>query len=427
MSKIKKNNDLELLSIKQVFHLVKHNASNLLIGVSLLLFIAFLVNRYSNESHYLETKVFIKEPSSYSNPVSVLAYDLGQNRTEKVINDEIMSLKSYSLINEVIKELNFEINYSIIGNIRNVETFEWRPVDIHFLTDKRVYGSELVIEIKDDDHFLLKSKDNSLKKVFQFGEKIIYNGMEFIIKKNNSFPFSKSAKKPITKINLVTPDKMTQRYLSKLDIEIIKKDANAIKISTEGECPDKEVAFLNKLTNLYIEKNLENKNIAHENTIKFIDKQLKETSDSLAFIEFQLQQFKKKNNVTNLSIESQYFYEELNEYNKERAELLIQNKYYDYLSDYLISTSDLSNIVVPVTYGVKDNILNSMIENLVNLQIEKNIRNPRNSLENPAINDISFQISDLKKAIIELISNQRKANQILLNDIASRKVLLKIL
>ena len=26
-------------------------------------------------------------------------------------------------------------------------------VDIHFLTDKRVYGSELVIEIKDDDHF----------------------------------------------------------------------------------------------------------------------------------------------------------------------------------------------------------------------------------------------------------------------------------
>ena len=138
MSKIKKNNDLELLSIKQVFHLVKHNASNLLIGVSLLLFIAFLVNRYSNESHYLETKVFIKEPSSYSNPVSVLAYDLGQNRTEKVINDEIMSLKSYSLINQVIKELNFEINYSIIGNIRNVETFEWRPVDIHFLTDKRV-------------------------------------------------------------------------------------------------------------------------------------------------------------------------------------------------------------------------------------------------------------------------------------------------
>ena len=218
---------------------------------------------------------------------------------------------------------------------------------------------------------------------------------------------------------------MTQRYLSKLDIEIIKKDANAIKISTEGECPDKEVAFLNKLTNLYIEKNLENKNIAHENTIKFIDKQLKETSDSLAFIEFQLQQFKKKNNVTNLSIESQYFYEELNEYNKERAELLIQNKYYDYLSDYLISTSDLSNIVVPVTYGVKDNILNSMIENLVNLQIEKNIRNQRNSLENPAINDISFQISDLKKAIIELISNQRKANQILLNDIASRKSLAK--
>ena len=62
MSKIKKNNDLELLSIKQVFHLVKHNASNLLIGVSLLLFIAFLINRYSNETHYLETKVFIKEP-----------------------------------------------------------------------------------------------------------------------------------------------------------------------------------------------------------------------------------------------------------------------------------------------------------------------------------------------------------------------------
>ena len=100
-----------------------------------------------------------------------------------------MSLKSYSLINQVIKELNFEINYSIIGNIRNVETFEWRPVDIHFLTDKRVYGSELVIEIKDDDHFLLKSKDNSLKKVFQFGEKINlqWDGVHY--KKEQFFSF----------------------------------------------------------------------------------------------------------------------------------------------------------------------------------------------------------------------------------------------
>ena len=300
-----------------------------------------------------------------------------------------------------------------------LKTFEWRPV-IFILTDKRVYGSELVIEIKDDDHFFSNLKIIRLKSISVRREDNL-QWDEFIIKEQ-FFSFSKSAKKPITKINLVLQQN-DPRYLSKLDIEIIKKDANAIKY-TEGECPDKEVAFLNKLTSLYIE-NLENKNIAHENTIKFIDKQLKETSDSLAFIEFQLQQFKKKNNVTNLSIESQYFYEELNEYNKERAELLIQNKYYDYLSDYLISTSDLSNIVVPVTYGVKDNILNSMIENLVNLQIEKNIRNPRNSLENPAINDISFQISDLKKAIIELISNQRKANQILLNDIASRKSLAK--
>ena len=61
-----------------------------------------------------------------------------------------------------------------------------------------------------------------------------------------------------------------------------------------------------------------------------------------------------------------------------------------------------------------------MTSKLVEFQLEKNLRNPRGSLENPALKDLEVQITELSLGIIEVIKGKKQTNNILLTDINNR-------
>ena len=77
-------------------------------------------------------------------------------------------------------------------------------------------------------------------------------------------------------------------------------------------------------------------------------------------------------------------------------------------------------MVIPVSYGIEDQMLNSMTTKLVELQLEKNLRNPKGSLENPALKDLETQIIELSLGVIEVIKGKKQTNGILLSDINNR-------
>ena len=61
-----------------------------------------------------------------------------------------------------------------------------------------------------------------------------------------------------------------------------------------------------------------------------------------------------------------------------------------------------------------------MIDDLVDLQLEREILNPKGSLRNPAISDLNSKIDRLKSTLNDMISNLKSKNTILLNDYTSR-------
>ena len=69
----------------------------------------------------------------------------------------------------------------------------------------------------------------------------------------------------------------------------------------------------------------------------------------------------------------------------EKSKIIIENKYFDYLSEYLNKKSSLEDVIIPVSYGISDKLLNDLIDNLVELQLERKILNPNGLLRNPAI------------------------------------------
>ena len=413
------NKEVDIINIKQFAHIFMRNWFWFFVSISFCLFLAFLINRYSHNSFQSSTRILIQSDQKSANSISKMLYDGDQFKLETSLNDEMMILKSYPLIYKTIEELEFDVLYYVIGDVIVAETYNYfAEVDFH--TSEKPFGLEFSVIPMSKKQFALSSK--MLKDtIYSFGDRIAYNNTSFSVNLNSDFHLEKNIEKYLPlRVKVRNPQNIAREYKSKLVVERIRKDAAIIQLSIEGEDKEKTTTFLNKLTELYLEKNLQDKNKASENTIVFIDEQLKETRDSLSYIESQLQGFKTSNNITNISVEAEHFYQELNAYEKEKAAIKIQNKYFDYLEDYLHKQTDFQNLVIPVSYGIEDQMLNSMTSKLVEFQLEKNLRNPRGSLENPALKDLEVQITELSLGIIEVIKGKKQTNNILLSDINNR-------
>ena len=76
------------------------------------------------------------------------------------------------------------------------------------------------------------------------------------------------------------------------------------------------------------------------------------TSDSLALIEQQIQDYKNSNKVTDLSVKAQSIYANIVSLETELARTRTLNNYFDYLTNYLSKGENLEGVSVPTSFGV---------------------------------------------------------------------------
>ena len=259
-----------------------------------------------------------------------------------------------------------------------------------------------------------------VKSNYEFGKEIVTDYGSFVVSLNDYFDTNSIDDYPTLIVKVKNPHNITKLYKNKIRLNRISKDASIVNISVKGEDLVKETEFLNKLCENYIQNDLNTKNEVSKNTINFIENQLYEIKDSLNLIEAQLQIFKKNNGVVQISVESENFYDDIKALQNEKSKIFIENKYFDYLSQYLNEKSSFEDVVVPVSYGISNNLLNNLIDDLVDLQLEREILNPNGSLRNPAISDLNAKIDKLKSTLNDMISNLKSKNTILLNDYTSR-------
>ena len=117
--------------------------------------------------------------------------------------------------------------------------------------------------------------------------------------------------------------------------------SSVVAISLKGTHPKKITDFLNNLTKVYLEKNLEKKNKIAFNTVKFIDSRISDISDSLKFAENKLQYYRTSNQVMNLSFQGEQLFEKMSSLENESALLKIKQEYYNYIKDYFQRNNDV--------------------------------------------------------------------------------------
>ncbi|MEP2671035.1 MAG: polysaccharide biosynthesis tyrosine autokinase [Cyclobacteriaceae bacterium] len=386
----------------------------LVLGASLL--IAFYQSRYSLRVYPVQSSILIREVQEVGG-AEFLYKNVLVDQYRNYLNEPYL-IRSYPLIEEVIKKLDFQVSFYREGYFLTSEAYSYIPVSAQWCNLDDVKPGRFIFTIVDDEHYTLgafeddKSTEVESPLKFLLGDSIQIDDYSLCIKKIKDRKFKDFIGVPFL-LTIQSPFSVTSSYVQRLKVEWAEEGAGIINLTLIGSNPEKEIDFLNELALTYGARDLENKNEAAERTIEFIQDQLKNIKDSLSAVEFQLERFGNNSRISDMSLEAQRLFTKLETFEVQRADLRIKNNYYGYLENYLDESNiHLDQIILPSTMGISDPVLSSLLKSMVELQLEiKSVLGTKKT-QNPLINDKMKRVNQLNGDIKEAVETLKSTDKI---------------
>ena len=339
---------------------------------------------------------------------------LGLPASMRNLDNQIHILKSRDLTERTLKELSLETDY-YHKTIRNMIPF-YPEVPVKVLSETGVplpQNIEFSITHIGDNSFLLRSESEfyDFSRRASFGESIEMPEGSFRVVCLNEDWFLRNKDKPVY-FRINDPVRLVGSFNGRLRVEPLSRSGTVLKISMASTNSSKDVDFLNKFTEIYQSISLGRKNLEANRRIQFIDDQLVGISDSLMLTESRLQQFRSAHRVMDLSAQGQAIIGQATILENERARLNLESSYYDYLADYLAKDVVGELPIVPITMGINDPALSSLVTTLADLQGQLSSRQAGEL--NPLQGLLAQRVRSTKDALRETLNGLRRANSLAL-------------
>lgn len=425
---------------RKILELVFRNYKLFILSIVIVIGLAFVYNRYSTPIYGVSASILIKEKNSQSsNDVNDFLNSslFGKNTN---FQNELWVIKSAPVLEKTIRNLDLNVNYYNKGKFKLFDAYHNVPFKISYLSDhpQPVFTKFIITFMKNGTYFQLKadSKDVSFynfaaektthkkdKWSFlrngKFGELIETPDLAFLvepvdstIKFTNNEPLSYG-------FEFLTPAALYNGVRSKLSFSIVDKNATVISIGLRSESANKGINIVNELMAVYSDQNLERKNHTATITIDYIEKQLNEISDSLNQTEETLQSFRSSNQLLNITDQATGITAQRRELQNQLAELISRKRYYDYVSE-LMKNENFSNLMLPASMGISDQLLNNLMSELITAQTQRSNLIENNQERNPMVQKLGIQIENLKKLVSENISGAGKSTNIAIDEMTKR-------
>ncbi|BDD06886.1 polysaccharide biosynthesis tyrosine autokinase [Aureibacter tunicatorum] len=382
-------------------------------------FFAFIGTKFMAPKHKVSSTILVEENGG-SNMQLFEGLDFMQKNVN--LQNKIAVLESYTLNREAIEALPFDIFYYKKGVFRYAEQFSKLPFKIVY--DKSKFNLpevELDISFNNYQEFKLKIDADlkaidydfleqdlvlDLQKTINFGDEYVTDFFAFKVIPNVDYRIDFEAE-GLQEYRFVfkDPNLLTLDYMNSLNTSLINKDASVIQLNVEGEVPAKEVAYLNKLADAYIDFWLKEKNKASENTVKFIDAQLATVADSLKLTGTHYQNFRSNHRVIDLSSEGKVLIEKVEDLHSQKALIDIKIDYFKYLNEYAQEKTTFKDIIIPSVIGIEDPLLNNLVLKLNELYNKKAVTSYSAKEKNPSLVLVDLEIQNVTNSLIENLKN----------------------
>ncbi len=320
--------------------------------------------------------------------------------TKNKIDNEIEVLSANSLMQRVFKELALNATFYVKGQFKLLEIYG-AEVPVRLSITKlhpTAYGRSITITRKTSTTYELLEDSGDVSS-HKFGEEVSKPYGIFTI----IAPPDRRSNEPII-IKFHDIQKLANLYNMRLKVELVNKKASVIRISIVDSVPQKGKDIINKLLDVYGNEALLDRNLVSNTTIQFIDERLKFLTSELTDVEKDVEQYKRTNELTNVTANADQYLAQATESNKQLGELGIQIEVLESIENY-INKQPGKYEMVPSNLTIQDPTLVQLISRFNELQLERE-RMLRTTLpNNPLVQDLNEQLASLQLNILENLHN----------------------
>lgn len=370
------------------------------LGASILLLItAFIYLRYTSKVYTSTAKIKVldKKESSLELPS---AEDLFSHSKINLEN-EVEVLKSYPILEEVVRNLNLTTSFVAIGDI--MESLE---VTVPF-----EYSSERIADSITKEEYRLNITDDGLEVIDYNNDDKTYLFKEFsTYKATHDLPFEiHNIDKGIWSENyegfeiIFQPINDVVASLKKaIIIESVGKESEIISLSLKSTNKEYAENVINELIKVFNNDGIQDRQLIHKRTIDFVNDRYAYLSMELDSIEIVKQLYKVDNNLVDLSANSAISLEQ--SFKSEENIFSVENQIS--VTNLLIATLNNSDLeLLPANIGIENAEINSLISDYNQTILERKKLILSAGLNNPSIKQMDNIISDSRSNIIFSLQN----------------------
>lgn len=395
---------------------------------------AHIYLRYATPIYQAAAKLLIKEEQNGRRGNSIQSSaNLGIISNSNGIDNEMEILKSRTLAQQAVYDLKLYTTYRHEGRIK----------------DHLIYGEQEVNVDMDYEHLKKLNAPMSFK-ITREGRNYHVVGSYFVPIDDNSYnPGPVTVDKVITalpatlgtrvgmvkftqngnymlrdgeslKVTMIAPEIAAGKYVGSLSVSPSSKATSIAQLVITDEIPQRAIDYLKQLAIVYNRQANEDKNQIAVRTEQFINQRLEKINAELGNTEGQLENYKKRNNMVQLSMNASTAFSNADSYAQKLNEANTQVALLDELTKYMNEPSNRHQ-PIPSNVGLNDASATSLINKYNEIALQRNQLLHSASESSPTVTPLTSQLDDLQASIKRAMSQARAGLNIQRNSIASQQ------
>ncbi len=380
-----------------------------IISIAVCIGVALLYLRYTVPKFQASTLIMVKgnQPSGAQQQVNDLVGTAMSSQLQGNLNNELISLRSTSLMQRVISKNGFNISYYHLGKFLRTDLYLDAPLR---LIPSTIIDSSKIFEI-------LVKKLTSIGGIIEYGPEEELNSLTFRWNKTFTINGSSYILAPATGATFDQKNSYFVRWVpiwaageeisSKMSFGILSEKTSILKLEILIENVSRGKDILNAFVREYDLSDIEDRNLLSLSTTRFINERLGLIAGELSGVEGNLESYQSSNQVIDMSAQSGQAFGNTNNAIQNLQTLNVKQNIAKMLTGYFTSP-DADDKLVPSSMGLEDATLSALIANYNELQLRKQKESAFATKNSIAIKDITNQLADVKGSILESITNVNK-------------------
>ena len=422
-------------SFQKVFAHLVLNWQWYLLSLIICMSAAYIYLRYTRPIYQVSARMLVKEEdkkgSASAKQFLSNIEDFGTMNNSSGFENEIEILQSPMVVHDAVKRLKLYTEYWIEGRISDQLVYSNQPVSvdldpssldsldyymlegsrsIQMAITKNGEGYHANITLISSGRVANKySEDidslNTLLRT-EFGVISFMSNPMYNAKKEDRF-----GKGATLFVTIRPPMAAALNYMRRLRVVPTSKETSIASIVFNDENVKRGIDFINALMLCYNDQANVDKNEIAMKTEEFINGRLEKINAELGATEGELENYKQRNNITQLRLDATQVVNMSNQYTKELAETNTQMELLNYLSEYITNPANKYQLI-PSNIGLTDPISASLI-NTYNQEVQNRNRLLQSASEtSPQVISLTSARDRTQVSIKEALMQARKAAEI---------------